>query len=82
MMKKYLLAVLCVTGSINLNSVCNKNTCEFVVIIPSYNNENYVVENLESVCWQKSTNPYEILYVNDCSTDRTREVVETYVKDL
>ena len=56
------------------------STCEFAIIIPSYNNEKYVEDNLDSVCWQASSNPYHIYYVNDCSTDSTRECVEAYIK--
>lgn len=54
--------------------------CEFVIIIPSYNNEKYAEENLNSACFQKSTNPYQIYYINDCSADKTGEVVDNYVE--
>jgi glycosyltransferase involved in cell wall biosynthesis len=54
---------------------------EFVILIASYNNENYAVENLQSACFQKSSNPYQVIYINDVSTDRTREVVESYIKE-
>ncbi len=56
------------------------NNCEFAIIIPSYNNERYYKENLDSVCWQNSTNPYHIYYINDCSTDATGKLVEEYIK--
>ena len=54
--------------------------CEFAIVIPSYNNEKYYKENLDSACWQKSTHPYHIYYVNDASTDATGKCVEEYVK--
>ena len=44
----------------------------FVVIIPSYNNEDYVEKNLRSVLEQEYNN-YRVIYVDDCSTDRTYE---------
>lgn len=52
---------------------------EFLVFIPSYNNENFCVKNLESVFSQ--TYPFwTIYYVNDCSTDRTGAKVEEYIR--
>ncbi len=54
---------------------------EFVILIASYNNEQFAVENLRSACFQKSSRPYEVIYVNDCSTDNTHAVVEAYVKE-
>lgn len=46
------------------------------VIIPFYNQEQYVVECLESVARQQTRFPFEILAGDDCSTDRTRAVIE------
>jgi glycosyltransferase involved in cell wall biosynthesis len=57
-----------------------QSNCEFAVIIPSYNNQAYFKENLDSICFQESTNPYHIYYVNDCSTDKTNDLVEDYIK--
>lgn len=54
---------------------------EFVIIIPSYNNEEYYFRNLESVVHQKVDAPFEIVYINDCSTDRTGMLVDAYVKE-
>jgi glycosyltransferase involved in cell wall biosynthesis len=47
------------------------------VIIPAYNSDRYVVEAIESVLNQDYTD-YEIIVVNDGSTDRTRQVLEPY----
>lgn len=57
------------------------NQLEFVILITSYNNERWVHENLESACYQKSTNPYTVLYINDCSSDKTGEAAATFVKE-
>jgi len=57
------------------------NSIEFAILIASYNNEKYVIENLQSACFQKSTNPYHVYYVNDCSTDRTAEMVESFIRE-
>lgn len=53
---------------------------EFVIVITSYNNEKYYFNNLESVINQKSRLPYQIIYINDCSTDNTGKLVEEYIK--
>jgi glycosyltransferase involved in cell wall biosynthesis len=42
----------------------------FVILIPSYNNEKFCELNLLSALRQKYTN-YRVIYVNDCSSDRT-----------
>lgn len=49
-----------------------------VVIIPSYNNEEWVIRNLESVLGQNYTN-YRIIYINDCSNDKTIEKIESII---
>ena len=54
---------------------------EFVIVILSYNNEKWARENLESACTQKSSHPFQVLCVNDCSTDSTGRIMETYVKE-
>ncbi len=58
-----------------------RSLCEFVLIIPSFNNEKYYKENLDSACWQCSTNPYHIYYINDASTDATGRLVAEYIKE-
>jgi glycosyltransferase involved in cell wall biosynthesis len=54
---------------------------KFALIIPSFNNARYYIENLNSACWQNSTYPYHIYYINDCSTDNTGNLVAQYIKD-
>ncbi len=54
---------------------------EMVVIIPSYNNEAWYYKNLISVIDQEYDH-FSILYINDCSTDRTGEKVEEFAKSL
>jgi len=53
---------------------------KFKIIIPSYNNESWVEPNLASIINQTYTN-YDILYINDASTDNTLEKVNGIVKD-
>ncbi|MBS0605188.1 MAG: glycosyltransferase family 2 protein [Verrucomicrobia bacterium] len=52
---------------------------EIVVVIPSFNNERWFVQNLQSVLNQKYHN-FRIVYVNDCSTDKTAESVESLAR--
>ena len=52
---------------------------EFVIIIPSYNNEKACEENLESVLIQTYKN-YRIIFIDDASTDQTFEIVSNYIK--
>ena len=47
------------------------------VIIPSYNSEKYIAKTLDSVCAQTYAD-FEVLVMNDCSQDRTAEIVESY----
>ena len=49
------------------------------VIIPMYNVEKYVGECLDSLLAQTFQN-FEIIVVDDCSTDNSRAVVESYVE--
>ncbi len=53
---------------------------EFAVVIPSYNNERYYYRNLDSIVHQKTDAHVQIIYINDCSTDRTGQLVDAYVK--
>lgn len=55
-------------------------TTEFVILIASYNNENYCETNLASVLYQQSSQPYQIIVVNDCSTDKTAQRLNDFVK--
>jgi glycosyltransferase involved in cell wall biosynthesis len=52
-----------------------------VVIIPSYNNEEFYAKNLDSIFMQKYSN-YRVIYANDASTDKTGELVLKYSRQL
>lgn len=49
------------------------------IVIPLYNKEKAIVGTLNSVLAQTYTD-YEVIIVNDGSTDRSREVVEEYIQ--
>lgn len=50
------------------------------IVVPSYNNEEYVDANLLSICGQSYQNK-RIIYINDASTDRTSEVAKKWLLD-
>jgi glycosyltransferase involved in cell wall biosynthesis len=49
------------------------------VIMPMYNNADYIGEALESILAQTRTD-YEIIVVDDGSTDRTADIVSEYAQ--
>lgn len=51
---------------------------ELSVLIPTYNQERYIVTALDSVLAQKTKYKYEILVGEDVSTDSTRAVLKEY----
>ena len=53
---------------------------KFKIIIPSYNNEEWVEPNMASIINQTYTN-YEVLYINDCSTDKTQDKVTEIINE-
>ncbi len=57
----------------------SKKAVKVVVVIPSYNNEQWYKKNLDSVVKQDYSH-LEIIYVNDCSNDKTGELVDDYVR--
>jgi len=51
------------------------NEPKFSIIIPAYNEEGSIGRTIGKIEENVST-PHEIVVVNDCSTDKTREIVE------
>ncbi len=50
----------------------------FSVVIPTYNRADLILETLETVFAQTYTN-YEVLVVDNCSTDTTREILQPLI---
>ena len=50
------------------------------IIMPSYNTAQYIGETIGSVLAQTYTN-WELIIVDDCSTDHTEEVVQPFLVD-
>ncbi len=48
------------------------------VVIPMYNAEKYIGECLDSILAQ-TFQDFEVIVVDDCSTDKSRDIVETYL---
>lgn len=48
------------------------------VIVPAFNAEKYIEECLNSVLFQNSKFSYQLIVVNDNSTDRTAEILKKY----
>ena len=56
------------------------NVPEVSIIIPAYNVEKYIGRTLEKVLYQTFQN-FEVLIVNDGSTDRTEAIIRSYLSD-
>ncbi|MCL5798226.1 MAG: glycosyltransferase family 2 protein [Patescibacteria group bacterium] len=54
-----------------------KNAIEVSIVIPTYNEEKHIEQCIVSIINQSYTN-YEIIIVDDGSTDHTREIVSKY----
>ena len=56
------------------------NNVAVSVVIPMYNAEKYIAETLKSVFKQTYKN-FEVVVVNDCSKDKSKEIVEKFQKE-
>lgn len=57
-----------------------ENDIKVSVCVVTYNQENYIAECLESLVNQVTNFRYEIIVGEDCSTDGTRAIVQSYVE--
>jgi glycosyltransferase involved in cell wall biosynthesis len=51
---------------------------EVTVLLTTYNHEKYIGQALDSVLMQKTGFDFEILVLEDCSTDRTQDILREY----
>ena len=57
-----------------------KNKTQLIsVIMAAYNAEKYIAEAIESVLKQ-TFNDFELIIINDASTDKTLEIIKEYKK--
>ena len=57
----------------------NKNYIVSVLIV-TYNQEQWIAQTIESILAQQTTYPFEVIIGNDCSTDGTRAICESYAE--
>lgn len=50
------------------------------VLVITYNQEKYITQTLDSILTQEHNYTYEIVIGEDCSTDSTRAIIESYAK--
>ena len=50
------------------------------VVMITYSHESYIAQAIQGVLMQKRDFPVELIIGEDCSTDRTREIVLDYQK--
>lgn len=50
------------------------------IIVPCYNSEDYLKECLDSIVNQKTCHSYEVITINDGSTDTTADILEEYAE--
>lgn len=60
----------------NLNVLPTNENPEVSIIIPVYNQINYTLNCLYSIAQAEENTSFEIIVVNDCSTDNTTEILE------
>jgi glycosyltransferase involved in cell wall biosynthesis len=51
---------------------------EVSVFVTTYNHEKYIAQTLESILIQETDFDYDIIVLEDCSTDGTREILRAY----
>jgi teichuronic acid biosynthesis glycosyltransferase TuaG len=69
-----------VIGQKHTNQWYNMQENLVSIITPSFNSEKFIAETIESVQNQTYKN-WEMIIVDDCSTDHTAAIVERFIKD-
>lgn len=64
------------------SSLCRHNwgnpKYDLTIIIPAYNSEKWIKECLESAINQETNYDYEVIVVNDGSTDNTKQIIDSF----
>lgn len=53
---------------------------QVTVICITYNHENYIEQALQSIVSQQTSFPFIVFVGDDCSTDKTREIIDEFVQ--
>jgi cellulose synthase/poly-beta-1,6-N-acetylglucosamine synthase-like glycosyltransferase len=61
-----------------LDSVTSSRAERVTALVMTYNHERFIGQALDSVLMQETNFDYGILISEDCSTDRTREIIQEY----
>lgn len=51
--------------------------CKISIVMPVYNGEKYIKESIDSILGQ-TLKDFEFIIINDCSTDKTEEIINNY----
>lgn len=54
---------------------------KLTVVTTTYNQEKYIGQAIDGMLMQKTNFPFQIVISNDCSTDKTGEILEKYQKE-
>jgi len=76
----FLLFCLCLLFSLKCYGAEATKPIEFVIVVPSYNNEKWCLKNLQSI-FNQTYPHFTVHYINDCSTDATKELVDGFIND-
>jgi glycosyltransferase involved in cell wall biosynthesis len=79
-MKALLLTMSCLASVIACSQTYYDDKIEFEIIIPSYNNAEWCIKNLQSAVSQRYAH-FHVTYVDDCSIDGTGDLVDAFVRD-
>jgi glycosyltransferase involved in cell wall biosynthesis len=52
---------------------------EISIVLPTYNGSRYIARSIES-CLQQTFPNFELIIVNDCSTDNTQQIIQEFAK--
>jgi glycosyltransferase involved in cell wall biosynthesis len=58
----------------------SRATTKVTVVITTYNHERFINDALEGVLMQQTDFDFDVVLIEDCSTDRTRDIVSEYQK--
>jgi len=76
----FLIAAACLFGWLAVHAYKLTRPLTFYIVTPSYNNEQWCIKNLEAVVQQEYPH-WKMVIVNDCSTDRTSELLHAYLEE-